>query len=97
MPSFSGITFILFRFRLYTFIEATALRSIAVRYAGAPTATRVSSSFPVVYSEMYRFFRVFFVQLSLAFCMEHRSYVFPFRMVFSYPVITAWSFLHQLM
>ena len=38
---FSGVTFVLFRFRLYAlFIEAAALHSIAVlRYACAPTAT----------------------------------------------------------
>ena len=29
--SFSGVTFVLFRFRLYTFIEAAALRSIVLR------------------------------------------------------------------
>ena len=33
MSSFSGVTFILFRFRRYTFIEAAALRSIVLRHA----------------------------------------------------------------
>ena len=32
-------------FRLYAFVEAAALRSIVLRYADAPTATRVSFSF----------------------------------------------------
>ena len=43
MTSFSGVTFVfvLLRFRLYAFVEAAALRSIVLRYAGAPIATRV--------------------------------------------------------
>ena len=48
-------TFVLFRFRLYAFIEAAALRSIVPRYAGAVTATRVSSFFPFVSLEMMPF------------------------------------------
>ena len=47
MTSFSGVTFVLFCFaslcfvfRLYALVEAVALRSIALRYAGAPIATR---------------------------------------------------------
>ena len=39
------LCFILLRFRLYAFVEAAALRSIVLRYAGAPIATRVSFSF----------------------------------------------------
>ena len=54
--SCSGVTFVLFRFRLCTFIEAAALRSIILRYAGAPTATRVSSFFPYVSLEMLSLF-----------------------------------------
>ena len=46
LSSFSGVTFVLFRFRLYTYVEAATLRSIALRYSGAPTATRVSFFFP---------------------------------------------------
>ena len=56
MPSFSGVTFVLFRFRLYAFVEAATFRSIALRNAGATTTTRVSSFFPFVSS----FFSVFF-------------------------------------
>ena len=41
MSSFSGFTSVLFHFCLYTFIEAAAVRSIVLRYAGSPTATRV--------------------------------------------------------
>ena len=33
--------FVLLRFRLYAFVEAAALRSVVLRYAGAPIATRV--------------------------------------------------------
>ena len=45
------------RFRLYAFVEAAALRSIVLRYAGAPTATLFFSSsfFPFVHSEMSLF------------------------------------------
>ena len=41
---FSGVTFVLFCFvfRLHAFVEAAALRSIVLRYAGVPIATRVS-------------------------------------------------------
>ena len=51
MSSFSGVTFVLFRFRFRccAFIEAAALRSIVLRYAGAPTAT--SQSGDVTFSE----------------------------------------------
>ena len=44
MASFSGVaTFVLFcfDFRLYAFVGAAVLRSIVLRYAGAPIATRV--------------------------------------------------------
>ena len=49
MTFFSGVTFVLFcfvfrfsYFRIYAFVEAAAFRSIVLRYAGAPVATRVS-------------------------------------------------------
>ena len=44
MTPFSGVTFVLFCFVfvfLYAFVEAAALRSIVLRYAGAPIAARV--------------------------------------------------------
>ena len=38
-----------FVFRLlYAFVEAAALRSIVLRYAGGPMVTRVSYFFPIV-------------------------------------------------
>ena len=48
--------FVLLRFRLYAFVEAAALRSIVLRYTGAPIATRVSFFlFLFVYLEMSLF------------------------------------------
>ena len=38
------------RFRLYAFVEAAALRSIVLRYAGAPIATRLFSLFSFFFS-----------------------------------------------
>ena len=62
------------RFHLYAFFEAAALPSIALRYAGAPIATRVPC----------RFFRVFFVPLPLSLCcMESTSTFFPSDWCFS--------------
>ena len=55
MSSFSGVTFVLFRFRLYTFIEAAALRSIVLRYVGALTATCEFSFFPFISLKMSLF------------------------------------------
>ena len=47
------------RFRLYTFVEAATLRSIVLRYAGAPIATRVSFIFPFIFLEMSLFPSIF--------------------------------------
>ena len=61
----SGTTFVLFCFvfRLYAFVEAAALRSIVLRYAGVPIATLVSFFFlffvVVVYLEMSLFPSIF--------------------------------------
>ena len=46
-------------FRLHAFVEAAALRSIALRYPGAPIATRVSFFFTFVYMEMSPFPSIF--------------------------------------
>ena len=92
MPSFSRVTFVLFCFALlrffglYAFVEATALRSIVLRYAGAPIATSVT------FFLKCRFFQVFFVLFPLSLCMESTSYVLSFRMVFFYLVTTGWIF-----
>ena len=77
MTSFSGATFVLFCFvfRLYAFVEAAALRSIVLRYAGAPIATR-----DVAFSEYF----LLSFPLSLINSMESTSYIITFRMVFFY-------------
>ena len=82
------VCFVLLRFRLYAFVEAAALRSIVLRYAGAPIAIRVSFSFfgDVAFSEY------FFVPFPLSLCMESTSHVLFFRMVFFYLATTGWSF-----
>ena len=82
-----------FVFRLYAFLEAAALRSIVLRYAGgAPIATRVSFFFPFVYLEMSLFPSIF-VPFPFSLCIESTSYVLSFRiMVFFYLVSTGWIF-----
>ena len=75
-----------FVFCLYAFVEAAALRSIVLRYAGAPIATSVT------FFLRCRFFRVFFVLFPLSLCMESTSYVLSFQMVFFYLVTTSWGF-----
>ena len=54
-----------FVFRLYDFVEAAALRSIILGYAGAPIATRV---FPLIvyYLEMSPFPSIFFASFPLS-------------------------------
>ena len=88
--------FVLLRFRLYAFVEAAALRSIAHQYAGALIATRFPP--PFVYLEMSLFPSIF-VPLTFSLCMESTSYVLSFRMVFfpfewcfSTFVTTGWIF-----
>ena len=60
MTPFSGVTFVLFCFLFvfYVFVEAATLRSIVLRYACAPIATRVSF-FPFVYLGMSLFPSIF--------------------------------------
>ena len=93
-----SVCFVLFRFRLYAFVEAAALRSIVLRYAGVPIATRVSFFlfFPFLFIWICRFFRVFFVSCPLSLCMESTSYVLSFRMVFSFLVTMDWIFYNSL-
>ena len=68
MTSFSDVTFdfVLLRFRLYayTFVEAVALSSIVLQYAGDPTAPRVFFVFfgDVAFPEYFLYhFRFLFV------------------------------------
>ena len=53
------LCFVLLRFLLYAFVEATALRSIVLRYAGAPIAIRVFLFSLFVYLEMSFFPSIF--------------------------------------
>ena len=76
MTSFPGVKFVLFcfvlfRFRLYAFVEAAALRSIVLRYAGAPIARRVSFFFPFVYLEMPLFPSIFCTISAFSLYGEH--------------------------
>ena len=96
MSSFSGVTFVLFGFHFYTSIEAAALPSIVFRYAGASTATSVSSFFPFVYLEMSFFPSIF---CTIAAFSLYREYVVRFSLpggVFL-PCDHGLDFLHQLM
>ena len=72
--------FVLLRFRLHAFIEAAALRSIVLRYAGAPIATRVSFFSPFVLLEMAFFPSIF---CTIAVFSLYGEYVEPVR--FSLP------------
>ena len=67
---FSGVTFVLFCFvfRLYGFVEAAALRSIVLRYAGVPIATRVSFFFFPFYFIFYLFVYLF-IYLFIFICL----------------------------
>ena len=93
---FSGVTFVLFCFvfRPYAFVESAALRSIVLRYAGVPIATRTYVFlsfyfFLFLFIWRLRFVRVFLYHFHFLFlCMESTSCVLSFRMVL--------DFLHQL-
>ena len=87
--------FVLFRFRLFAFIEAAALRSIVLRFSicmrpdsHTQLPTKYLRTFFV--SEMSLFSSIF-VQLPFSLCMESTSYVFLLRMMFFY-FVTGWIF-----
>ena len=78
--------FVLFRFCLYDFIEAAALRSIVLRYACAPTATRsylttvyvlflVFVSFVFVFPGDVAFSECILYHYRFLFCVESTWYV----------------------
>ena len=83
--------------RLYAFVEAAALRSIVLRYAGVPIATRVSFfsffSFFCLFG-MSLFPSTFFVPFPLSLCMDYRvrRTFFPSGWCFFYLVTTGWIF-----
>ena len=96
------VRFVLLRFRLNAFVEAAALRSIVLWYAGAPIATRVSFfyffPFFFVHLEMWLFQSIFYFLYHFRFLfvlesMVHRTLLWnTFRMVFFYLVTTGWIF-----
>ena len=98
MTSFSGVTIVLFCFVfvfMLKFAKAAALRSIVIRYAGAPIATRVSFliSFclfgDVAFSELFCTFAAFSL---------YGEYVvrFPLPNGVFLPCDHGLDFLHQL-
>ena len=77
-----------FVFRLHAFVEGAALRSIVLRYAGAPIATRF-----VLFIWRRRFFpSKFLYRFRFLFVMESTSHVLSFRMVLFHLVPTGWIF-----
>ena len=71
MTSFSGVTLVLFCFVFvfYAFIKAAALRSIVLRYAGAPIATRV----------LFLSFCLFGDAAFSEYCLYHCRFLFQWR------------------
>ena len=92
------VCFVLLRFRLLdAFVEAGALRSIVLRYAGAPTATVHVYFFPFfpfcLFGEDVAFSEYFLYDFRFSWCVESTPYVLSFRMVFFYLVTsTGWIF-----
>ena len=78
-------------FRLYVFfVEATALRSIVLRYAGAPNSH--TCFFPFVYLEMSLFPSFFGAISAFSLYGEYVVHVLSFRTMFFYLVTTDWIF-----
>ena len=87
--------FVLFRFRLYAFVEAAALGSSTCMRPDSHTQIpkQLSESFSSIFSrEMSLFPSIFCTALSFSLCMESTSYVLSFRMVFFYLETTGWIF-----
>ena len=93
MASFSGVTFVLFCFvfLLYDFAEAAPLRSIVLRYAGAPIATRVYFII-LFYLEMSFFLSIFCIITVFSLFGVYVVRFFLPRVVFFYFVTTGWIF-----
>ena len=68
-------------FLSYAFVEAAVLRSMFLRYAGAPIATRVFGGG----GGDFAFSEFFFVPFPLSLCMDYRVYrtFFPSEWCFS--------------
>ena len=83
-----------FVFRLlYAFVEAAALRSLVLRYTGAPIATRVSYFFPIGDVAFSEYFLYHFRFLSV--WIVRRTF-FPSVWCFSYLVTSGWIFYISL-
>ena len=82
---------VLLRLCFSAFVKVAALRSIVLRYAGVPIATRVYLFSLFDYLEMSLSPSIFF-PLLFSLCMESTPYVLSFRMVFFYLVTTGWIF-----
>ena len=103
----ADVCFVLFRFRIFAFIVAAALRPIFLRYAHAPTTPRSYLTRVVCVLLFFYFFSFclfgdvafseYFVSLPFPLCIESRSYVSPFRMAFFYLVTTGRSFYISLL
>ena len=89
---FSGVTFVLFCF-VFRFVEAAALRSIVLRYAGVPIATHVSLFLFLIIFFLSLFPRFFFwYHFRFLFVWRVRRTFFPFGWYFFYLVTTGWIF-----
>ena len=99
--------FVLFRFYLFVFTEAAALRSVVLRSSicmRPDSQTQLPNNclrpFSFLLLWRCRFFRADlccrFLFASWRVCMESTSYVFPFRMVFFYLVTTGWNFYSRI-
>ena len=91
------VCFVLLRFRLYAFVEVAALRSIVLRYTGAPIAARVSLFFFFRLFGDVAFSEYFLYHCRFLFVWRVRRTFFPSEWCFFYLVTTGWIFLHQLM
>ena len=101
------ICFVLFRFRLFSFTEVATVRTIALRYACAPTSTRsyltivcmiFSFFFILLFSFLWsRLFRVFLYHNNrfLVVCRLRRT-CSPSGWCFFYLVTTGWIFYIRL-
>ena len=83
--------FVFCLYHIYAVVEAGARRSIVLRYAGVPIATRVSF---LLFIWRCRFFEYFFRFLFVI--GEYGVYVLSFRMIFFYLVTTGWIFYISL-